>query len=192
MSQRTHVPTTGDDPPPPAKSRRAPKRANGQPAAPANAEMTAQPQLLTSLSPEEVARALRAVASELERDPALARRVADALRAPTPAIGPAVAVEPPQAPARVAPTRAFTPRIIEGASADLGTGIPDPFALRARLGDAEFARALDGLRLGSLRAIVREHHLDPTGALTKGGDADKLRAAILSATDTHAPRKRRP
>src|SRR5690242_21580926 len=41
-----------------------------------------------TLSPDELARALRAMAAELERDPALARRVAGAMRMPATATPP--------------------------------------------------------------------------------------------------------
>ncbi|HKT40443.1 MAG TPA: hypothetical protein VJR48_18875, partial [Ktedonobacterales bacterium] len=61
-------------------------------------------------------------------------------------------------------------------------GVPDPFALRERLGEPGLREALDSLRLGSLRAILREHHLDPSGSLSKLNDAEKLRAHILKAT----------
>ncbi len=40
------------------------------------------------MAPEALARTLRAVAAELERDPALARRIAEALAAPTPDLSP--------------------------------------------------------------------------------------------------------
>jgi hypothetical protein len=74
-----------------------------------------------------------------------------------------------------------TPPSVPGCAPDLGPGIPDPFALRKRLGDAGLRAALDELRLGSLRAIVREHGLDPNGKLAKQNDAAKLRAAIIAA-----------
>jgi hypothetical protein len=134
-----------------------------------------------ALSPDEFARALRAIAGELERDPQLARRVTEAMRAemadPTPA------ARDPESPAKK-PARTFRPRVIEGARPDLGPGVPDPFALRARLGETGLAAALDELRIGSLRAIVREYHLDPTGKALKETDAERLRKQILRATAT--------
>lgn len=155
------------------------------------------------MSAETLARTLRAVAAELERDPALARRVASAVsastdgesvvpfggRPDTPAERPdridtpadTNTYEPaaPKAPKRA--SRAFTPRLVTGAGPELGTGIPDPFALRDRLGRDGLRAALDELRLGTLRAIVREHRLDPSGKLVRQGDAAKLREAILAA-----------
>ena len=212
------------------------------------------------MAPEALARTLRAVAAELERDPALARRIAEALAAPTPDPSPtgeaegsagnltpgpsparrgestptvslvplgrgglsskrdnqdtdASAPTPAPAPAplrrargtRVAPrpplpengsplpagegsevgaarvNRSFRPRLITGASPELGAGIPDPFALYAEKGEQGLRAALAELRTGSLRAIVREHRLDPTERLASNNDADKLRAAIVKA-----------
>jgi hypothetical protein len=153
------------------------------------------------MAPEALARTLRAVAAELERDPALARRIAEALAAPTPAPAPLrrerstrVAPRPPLpedgsplpvgersevGAARV--NRSFRPRLITGASPELGAGIPDPFALYAEKGEQGLRAALAELRTGSLRAIVREHRLDPAGRLAGNNDADKLRAAIVKA-----------
>ncbi|MGZ3601401.1 MAG: hypothetical protein ACXWQ5_17300, partial [Ktedonobacterales bacterium] len=68
-----------------------------------------------------------------------------------------------------------------------GQGVVDPFALYATRGEDGLGAALDELRLGSLRAIVREHQIDPLGKLAQQNDAEKLRAAILKAA-----RKRRP
>jgi hypothetical protein len=132
-----------------------------------------------TLSPDEFARALRAIAGELERDPQLARRVTEAMRAETPA-----PVNEPAAPESTMkkPTRTFRPRVIEGARPDLGPGVPDPFALRARLGETGLAAALDEFRIGSLRAIVREYKLDPSGKALKETDAERLRKLILRAT----------
>jgi hypothetical protein len=132
-----------------------------------------------ALTPDEFARALRAIAGELERDPQLARRVTEAMRAETAAPAPAAATDA-RSPAK-RPPRAF-PRVIEGARPDLGPGILDPFALRARLGEMGLAAALDELRIGSLRAIVREYKLDPTGKALKETDAERLRRLILRAT----------
>ncbi|HEU4783660.1 MAG TPA: hypothetical protein VFS83_10000 [Ktedonobacterales bacterium] len=142
-------------------------------------------------SPEELARALRAMATELERDPALARRVAGAMRAPhvsTPPEVADVALDPtdkgplqPTSPARRA-GKAFKPRLVTGAAPALGTGIPDPFALREELGEESLRDALADLRLGILRAIVREYKLDPSGKLAGQNDEAKYRALILRAT----------
>ena len=141
-----------------------------------------------TLSPEELARALRAMATELERDPALARRVAGAMRAPVVAtlpevvdIAPDATGEQPSQPVRRA-GKAFKPRLVTGAAPALGTGIPDPFALRKELGEDGLRDALADLRLGTLRAIVREHKLDPSGKLVGQNDEAKYRALILRAT----------
>jgi hypothetical protein len=148
------------------------------------------------LKPDALARALRAVASELERDPALAQRVAQAINEPTataaPAPGPArgeaaapreaSAAEPAAEPAAPTIGRSFRPTIVTGVAETLGPGVPDPFALRQRLGEAGLREALASLRLGSLRAIVRQHGLDPSGSLSKLNDAEKLRTHILAAT----------
>ena len=132
-----------------------------------------------ALTPDEFARALRAIAGELERDPQLARRVIEAMRAEAPApVNEPVASEP----AAKKPARTFRPRVIEGARPDLGPGVPDPFALRARLGESGLAATLDELRIGSLRAMVREYKLDPTGKALSGTDAERLRKLILRAT----------
>lgn len=142
------------------------------------------------LSPDELARALRAVAAELERDPALARRVAGAMRSPAsdgPPTDPAaihqmdaVADDTAVQPLRRA-ARAFKPRLVTGATSTLGTGVPDPFALYEQLGEDGFRAALNELRLGTLRAIVREHHLDPNGQLAGQNDDAKYRALIVRA-----------
>ena len=191
------------------------------------------------LAPEALARTLRAVAAELERDPALARRIAEALAAPTPSRrgeperattpdrsatergepeGSAGSLTPDPSPRRrrepgaesraggtartprsrlrsesplpvgegfgvgaARVNRSFRPRLITGASPELGAGIPDPFALYAEKGEQGVRAALAELRTGSLRAIVREHRLDPAGRLAGNNDADKLRAAIVKA-----------
>jgi hypothetical protein len=160
-------------------------------AAPSAAQTPEQPLSLPPalpLKPEALARALRAVATELERDPALAERVAQAIneapaRPPEPASAQASeraasATEP------AAPTigRNFRPTIVTGVAEALGPGVPDPFALCHRLGEAGLREALASLRLGSLRAIVRQHGLDPSGSLGKLNDAEKLRMHILAAT----------
>jgi hypothetical protein len=142
------------------------------------------------LSPDELARALRAMAAELERDPALARRVAGAMRAPLfggdpplsePEASDGAAGDAPAQPIRRG-GKAFKPKLVTGAAPALGPGVPDPFALRERLGEDGLRAALADLRLGTLRAIVREHRLDPTGQLAGQNDDAKFRALILRAT----------
>jgi hypothetical protein len=138
-----------------------------------------------ALTPDEFARALRAIAGELERDPQLAKRVTEAMRAET--LVPSSTTPDPESSARK-PGRTFRPRVIEGARPDLGPGVPDPFALRKRLGEAGLTAALDELRIGSLRAIVREYRLDPTGGALTTTDAERLRKLILRATATQGER----
>ncbi|HET8906250.1 MAG TPA: hypothetical protein VFN11_04725 [Ktedonobacterales bacterium] len=140
------------------------------------------------LTPDELARALRAMASELERDPALARRVAGAMRIPNAgadrsgeAATADVATDRPVAPTRSSGS-AFKPRLVTGAAPALGTGVPDPFALREQLGEDGLRAVLADLRLGTLRAIVREHQLDPARQLAGQNDDAKFRALILKAT----------
>ncbi len=137
----------------------------------------------SGLAPETLARTLRAVAAELERDPALARRVADAIAAPA-------SVEPEgkereggehERPAARGVNQSFRPRLVTGADPALGSGIPDPYAIYGRGREKGLRTALAELRLGSLRAIVREHRLDPSAKLTRQNDAEKLRAAIVAA-----------
>ncbi len=140
------------------------------------------------LQPEALARALRAVATELDRDPALAQRVAQAINdTPAAAAPAATAPAPAQAvdanePATPTIGRSFRPSIVTGVAEALGPGVPDPFVLRERLGEPGLREALASLRLGSLRAIIRQHRLDPAGNLSKLNDAEKLRAHILAAT----------
>jgi hypothetical protein len=78
--------------------------------------------------------------------------------------------------------RSFQARLVTGVDPALGPGILDPFALRRRLGVEGLAAALADLRLGGLRAIIRQHRLDPHGRGAHGNDADRLRALILDAT----------
>jgi hypothetical protein len=180
LSQRTRARTTGAAPHSPPK-----------PSGPENDTPTQEHPSAARLpiQPEALARTLRAVADEIERDPELARRLSAAI-APSSPVGasggrPAAKddanISDEHAPPRRTVNAAFRPRLITGAAPDLGPGIPDPFALRERLGDAGLRAALDELRLGSLRAIVREHGLDPSGKLSKQNDAAKLRAAIVQA-----------
>jgi hypothetical protein len=121
------------------------------------------------------------VAAELERDPALANRVAAELDRPLATLGARTAAE--DAPQRSPRTgaRNFQARLVSGVDPALGPGILDPYALRERLGVEGLAAALAELRLGGLRAIIRQHRLDPRGRGGQGNDADRLRALILDA-----------
>jgi hypothetical protein len=155
------------------------------------------------VSGEEIARVLRAVAGELERDPALARRVASAMEGTMPSPTAPSSTTPGQtarlavpaepvaddgeredsgAPPVASAGRAFHPRLVTGLAPDLGPGVPNPFELRERLGEVGLRAALADLRLGTLRSIVREYQLDPKGKLKGLNDAEKLRKAILAAT----------
>lgn len=185
MSQHTRAHPTGAAPRP--RKSRAVGASGGHPPTDATEATDATAPQPPTPSAEELARLLRAVADEVRRDPALARRVAASMRSATTteatateatateATGEDAAAEPPVG-------RAFRPRLVTGAPPDLGTGIPDPFALRARLGEAGLRAALGALRLGTLRAIVRAHELDPAAKLAGQNDASKLRALILRAT----------
>lgn len=174
-------------------STKAPKAAKppkaDEPAAPSPATEPAQ-----LMAPETLARTLRAVAAELERDPALARRVAAAVDQSASGgksgkagkggsiVSIADADDAPVAKAaKVAKAKPFVPRLITGTSPELGTGVPDPFALYRRLGENGLRNALAELRLGTLRAILREYTLDPGGRLSGQNDAERLRAVILDA-----------
>lgn len=201
MSQRTRARTTGaaarptshtehangetdsvEQPttPPTATEPTAPKRGKRAATTPAPEPAAQEPGL--PLQPEALARALRAVATELERDPALAQRVAQAINeTPATLAAPSAPSEEP-APPRIG--RSFHPTIVTGVAETLGPGVPDPFALRERLGESGLREALASLRLGSLRAIIRQHGLDSSGGLSKLNDAEKLRAHILAATRT--------
>ena len=211
MSQRTRARTTGD-----ATTRRSKAAPKAEPAQTTQALRTSQhasqaaqpgdrdgagqaPQATehqvalaeSAFAPETLARTLRAVAAELERDPELARRVARAAgepRAPSPAAlssgstmdAAADAPEQQEAKGKRA-ARTFRPRLVTGMSPDLGQGVVDPFALFATRGEDGLRVALNELRLGSLRAIIREHQIDQSGKLAQQNDAEKLRAAILAA-----------
>lgn len=168
------------------KAEKAARTAKPEQAEAAQAGAATDAAAVSVLAPETLARTLRAVADELERDPALARRVAAAIRESlTAGDAPLNAVaEEYAAPAKArkgSKPRAFKPTLVAGASPDLGTGVIDPFALRERLGEDGLRRALGELRLGSLRAILREHRLDPAGKLAGVNDAERLRSAILHA-----------
>lgn len=201
MSQRTRAHTTGAADKPTSRAERpateapAAEALTAEAPAPRRSKRNSAPNNAPSdlpLSSDALARALRAVATELERDSALAHRVAQAMsgEAPTEA-APTTAAhgeEPAKArkAAAEAPTatigRSFRPTLITGVGDELGPGVPDPFALRKKLGEVGLRDALALLRLGSLRAIVRQHGLDPDGHLSKQNDAAKLRAHILAVT----------
>jgi hypothetical protein len=91
-------------------------------------------------------------------------------------------------PGDIAPTLRHTrrssrygPPSISGRAAELGTGVPDPFALLATTGEDGLRRALETLRVGSLRAIIRAHGLDPQGKLSAGATEKRLITAIVAA-----------
>jgi hypothetical protein len=167
LSQRIHARTTGEVVPRPPESTgtRAKKKTSSKPAS---------EEAGVTLSPETLARTLRAVAAELERDPDLARRISGAVTTST-------STTPPDAPVERASTGSstFRPRLIAGASPDLGPGVPDPFLLFSQRGEKGLRAALEELRLGTLRAMIREHGLAPPGKLAEEHDAAKLRALIL-------------
>jgi hypothetical protein len=157
---------------------------------PVTAQADSSSQSGDMLTPDDLARALRAVASELERDPALARRVAGAMRVPTGSadadrtgdVATSDAADEQSVALARSSGRAFKPRLVTGTALALGPGVPDPFALREQLGEDGLRAVLADLRLGTLRAIVREHGLDPAGQLAGQTDDAKFRALILRAT----------
>jgi hypothetical protein len=153
---------------------------------------------------QQFVRWLRALADAVERDPALAARLQQeaaepalpalptdaAAPAPTDAPAPTeVAALPDEPPAEaIAPTLRHTrrssrygPPSVTGRPAELGTGIPDPFVLYAAGGEESLRRALETLRIGSLRAIIRAHGIDPQGKLSAGATEKRLISAIIAA-----------
>lgn len=173
MSQRTRARTTADAAPRPSEQKKSGKGSSAD-----------RQEKNSPLSPQTLARTLRAVADELERDPELARRVSNSLAHPSAQVTPETAVSQgetttsmPSTPS--APT--FRPRLIPGTSPELGPGIPDPFLVLSRRGEKGLRAALEDLRLGTLRAIIREYHLDPQGKLIRQNDAERLRKAIMEA-----------
>jgi hypothetical protein len=134
-----------------------------------------------------LARWLRALAREVERDPALAARVTEAT-APAAPPDPQPPVPSPAARHAHRSSR-FGPPTIAGRAPELGTGVPDPFAVRAASGEDGLRRALMTLRAGSLRAIVRVHDLDPHGKLGPHATEQRLIDAIVAATRQGAARR---
>jgi hypothetical protein len=171
LSQRTRAHTTADAAPKPSEQRKA------------RTGSSAGKQEKSALSPQTLARTLRAVADELERDPELARRVSSALDSTEPRPEPdhAVWLDEATTTPLTPSSSTFRPRLIPGTSPELGPGVPDPFVVLSRRGEKGLRAALEDLRLGTLRAIIREHHLDPQGKLTRQNDAHKLRRAIIEA-----------
>ncbi len=158
---------------------------------------------------------LRALAREVERDPDLAARVTGEV-APTAAsdTAPVIDATPPARPdpaespptaetvappaAEIAPvtppaarhirrSSRYGPPLIAGRSAELGAGVPDPFAVRAASGEEGLRAALLTLRVGTLRAIIRAHGLDPEGRLAPHASEKRLIAAIVAATRPPKP-----
>lgn len=180
MPQRTRGHTTAAaNPSPPASPRSRAKAGASAKAAYAPAAASAGDQ--HPLAPDVIARTLRAVADELERDPALAQRVAAGAGYAAATTSPSPTTPPATPDVLTTRQRTFRPRLVTGPDAALAPGIPDPFALRAERGEAGLRAVLEELRLGTLRAIIRAHHLDPAGRLARQNDAARLRAAILDA-----------
>lgn len=75
----------------------------------------------------------------------------------------------------------FGPPTVAGRGTSLGRGIPDPFAIAAEVGPEGLRAALEELRAGTLRAMIRAHELDPLGKLPASAAEAKLRGAILAA-----------
>jgi hypothetical protein len=157
-------------------------------------------QRTTPLAGEQLARWLRALAAEVERDPVLAARVTDIDAAPTeippdatipatadiapqptpPQESPVDAVPPPTLKHRRRSSR-YGPPTVAGRAAELGTGVPDPFAVLAASGEAELRKLLGTLRAGSLRAIIRAHKLDPDSKLPPEATEKRMITLIVTA-----------
>jgi hypothetical protein len=167
LSHRIRARTTG-------KAVRKPPESAGARAKGEKSREPATEEAGVTLSPETLARTLRAVAAELERNPDLARRISGA-------VSTSASTAPPVAPVERATTisHTFRPRLVAGASPDLGPGVPDPFLLWTQRGEKGLHAALEELRLGTLRAMIREYGLAPRGKLAEERDAAKLRALIL-------------
>lgn len=172
----------------------------------------------------DLARWLRALASEVERDPDLAARIAhiagkgeaepSPLRTPgegeqgAMVVSPQTeAVAPQESPdlletahpleAMPAPTlrhrpggSRFGPPTVAGRGMDLGQGIPDPFALYAERGEDGLRQALEGLRAGTLRAIIRAYQLDPEGKLPASATEKRMATLIVTAARKTEPATR--
>jgi hypothetical protein len=176
LSQRTRARTTSDAAPRPSEQKKNKKKSG--------TGSSAGKQEKSALSPHTLARTLRAVADELERDPELARRVSNSLASTQPGVTPETAVSQDETTTSTPSTPsapAFQPRLIPGTSPELGPGIPDPFLLLSKRGEKGLRTVLEDLRLGTLRAIIREYHLDPQGKLIGQNDAGRLRKAIMEA-----------
>jgi len=149
---------------------------------------------------EQLARWLRALATEVERDPALAARVAGIETAPDQVTETATrpmlsdhAQDMPPAPASASesappPTlkhrrrsSRYGPPTVAGRTAELGTGVPDPFAVLAASGEAGLRQALSTLRAGSLRAIIRTYKLDPQAKLPPEATEKRMITLIIAA-----------
>lgn len=141
-----------------------------------------------------LARWLHALAREVERDPDLAARVAESAGtvAPSVAQAPDAAPEPPPSTRHARRSSKFGPPTVAGRAAELGTGVPDPFAVRAAGGEDGLRRALMTLRAGSLRAIIRVHGLDPQGKLGPNATERRLVSAIVAATRAPPARRSTP
>jgi hypothetical protein len=179
LSQRIRSRTTAG-----ATRKRAPARETGAASSASPSPREEQGPATLPVSPETLARTLRAVADELERDPSLAQRVASAITGDAAA---AAAAEEESANSELAratrphAARSFTPTIIPGISPDLGPGVPDPFALARRLGMDGLRAALAELRRGTLRAMIREQGIAPAAQVARVTDDTRLREMILAA-----------
>lgn len=157
---------------------------------------------------EQLARWLRVLAAEVERDPALAARVTGIDAAPTavsqdapplpvgapPApVSPAAEQDLPAVPAPSSDTvvppalkhrrrsSRYGPPTVAGRATELGAGVPDPFAILAASGEAGLRQALSTLRAGTLRAIIRAHKLDPQTKLPPEATEKRMITLIVGA-----------
>lgn len=158
----------------------------------------------------QLVRWLRALADAVERDPALAARIAAEV-APPPSPSPSYdgegrrtdrslgqagassfpvvdAADAGASLAQSAPIVRHSRRAtkygapaVAGRAPELGAGVPDPFAIAMATGEEGLQRALATLRAGSLRAIIRTHQLDPKGKLSATATEQRMITVILTA-----------
>ncbi|MBA3827076.1 MAG: hypothetical protein H0X24_24685 [Ktedonobacterales bacterium] len=106
-----------------------------------------------------------------------------------PSAEPAAVTAPPPTPAAetITPTLRHTRKTsrfgpsVTGRPMELGTGVPNPFTVFSKGGEEGLRRALEALRVGTLRAIIRAHDLDPANKLNAAATEKRLVTAIIAA-----------
>ncbi len=148
---------------------------------------------------ETLPKLLRAVADEMDGDPALAARIAQRLQpelAPLMAIGSSEKTnqllhnaidgtiqETPTAGLRHGRRSSrYGAPTVPGASAPAGA--IDPFKILQERGAEALQNALDTLRAGALRALIRKFEMDPSAKLSARANEARLREWIVSAAQT--------